>query len=68
VPQRVNWLEDADVLDKRLVPQVTHEESEQNNPNGYNDQVINCILTGSGIENRNHLSISQRKKLLIVRW
>ena len=28
VPQRVNWLEDADVLNQGLVPQVTHQESE----------------------------------------
>ena len=62
MPQRVNWLEDADVLNQGLVPQVTHQESNQNNPYRNGDNVINSLLAGLGAKERNHLSIRYRKK------
>jgi len=55
VPQRVNWLEHADVLDQGLVPQVAHQKGQENNPYGNGNNVVDSLLASLGAQNRNHL-------------
>jgi len=62
VPQGVDWLEDADVLDQGLVPQVTQQEGDEHDPHRNGDNVVNSLLASLGTKDRKHLFIKYRKK------
>ena len=42
--QRLDWLQDGDVLGKRSVPQETHEQSQKDDPNEKHNQVVQKLL------------------------
>ena len=68
VPQGVNGLQHTDVLDQRLVPQETQEQGHNDNVNGQNDHVINHLLSGTGLQEVEHLFIRElEKNSLIIR-
>ena len=68
VPQRVHWLEDGHVLDQRLVPQETEEQSHNDNVNSENNGIVQNLLLVTGLQKIEHLFISNaEKKFLIVR-
>ena len=58
--QGVDRLEHADVLDQGLVPQEAQNNRHDHNVNQENDHVIDEILLGAGLENVQHLLLTER--------
>jgi hypothetical protein len=62
VPQGVNGLEHANVLDQRLIPQEAEEDSQNDNVNGEHDGVVQEFLLGAGLQEVQHLFIRYEEK------
>ena len=68
VPQRVHWLEYANVLDQGRIPQEAKQNSHDDDVNGHDDDIVQSLLLVTGLENVQHLFIrNTEKKFLIVR-
>jgi len=55
LPQGINGLEHADVLDQGTVPQETQEDGQEDDVDGKNDRVIQELLLATGLQNVEHL-------------
>jgi hypothetical protein len=62
VPQRVYWLEDANVLDKRLVPEEAQEKGHDQEVNEKHNKVIDSLLAIARRQNIFHLFIRDIEK------
>jgi hypothetical protein len=61
--QRVDRLEHTDVLDQGLVPQEAQDKGQEQDINREDHQIVDKILLGTGLENVQHLLLTERKNL-----
>ena len=55
VPQRVHWLEYANVLDQGRIPQEAKQNSHDDDVNGHDDDIVQSLLLVTGLENVQHI-------------